>query len=70
MGLSDIFEKTEKTTIAIHQLNKLLERSVSYEYLSKMLKAGVKKSQIMEVLDIKNEKENENGQCASSRPLQ
>lgn len=57
MGLADMFKETDKITVTVPQLYKALDSNVRMEYLEKMLSAGVKKSHIMEVLEIKSKKE-------------
>ena len=55
MGLVDMFSASEKSTITVPELARLIDMSVRYDLTRKMLQADIEVSEIRKVLDVVKE---------------
>lgn len=55
MGFVDMFSASEKATITVPELARLIDMSVRYDLTRKMLQADIEVSEIRKVLDVVKE---------------
>lgn len=55
MGLADMFSASEKATITVPELARLIDMSVRYDLTRKMLQADIEVSEIRKVLGVDKE---------------